>query len=187
MRSVGSVAGMRWERLWADLEAQAAALDRDEFDAEVADRAAREHATVTLMDRVRGCVGRQIRCQVHGGRWRAGTVVGCGVDWLALDRPEETEAALVLLPASALSAVSGLGRTAVAPDALGHVGSRVDLRLVLRRLATAGLDVCLERSTDGQAIRGRLGVVGRDYVEIESTDMGHLGVPIAVVAAITAG
>lgn len=178
---------MRWERLWADLEAQAAALDRDEFDAEVADRAVREQATVTLMDRVRGSAGRLLRCQVQGGRWWAGRLVNHGVDWLALAREDPPGVQTVLLPAAAVTTVGGLGPTALPQAALGHVASRVDLRLVLRRLVAADADVCLERSTPGQSVGGRLLVVGRDYVEVASGDMGRLAVPIAAVTAVTAG
>ena len=65
---------MRWERLFDDLEAQAAEAEHASLGPEVADRTRRELARVRLADRFRAAVGRRVTLVVAG----VGQVTGTG-------------------------------------------------------------------------------------------------------------
>lgn len=174
---------VRWDRLWADLEARAAALERDELEAEVADREVRERATVSLMDRVRGSVGATVTCEVAGDRRWRGALVGAGPDWLAIRQDDPALEQTVLVPRWAVRRLDGLSPTAVPAAALGLVAARLDLRHVLRRLATADVTVVAHR-VDGVTVPGRCALVGRDYLEVSDEGGGRLTMPLEVLAAV---
>lgn len=171
---------MRWERLWLDLSAQAEQAERDADLLEAADRLRVEHATIRWLDRARACTGRPLAARLSSGRSVGGQLLGCGVDWLAL-RTDGGD--LQVLVASAVRTVAGLGAPAVAPEALGAVGRSADLRQVLRRLAAAGEPVVLG-GTDGTDLRGLLGRVGRDHVDLHVEDGGCWTVPVAGVELV---
>jgi hypothetical protein len=175
---------MRWERLWADLDAQADQWERDEIAAEAADRALVEHGRITLLDRLRATAGAEVVCQLRGGGVVRGRVVGYGADWLALasqgDLPSD------LLPVGALSAICGVAAAAVPVDATGLVQRRTDLRALLRAVSAAGLEVVLARPA-GPDIRGVVRRVGRDYLDVR-TDGGTVwSVPLPAVDRVGLG
>lgn len=175
---------VRWDRLWADLSAQAEALERVEFEAEVADRVAVEQASVLLMDRVRASLGRHLRCDVSGAPpWR-GVLGGYGRDWLALTRPDPAESLTVLVPLSAVQAVTGLARRAVRDDALTPVGRRVTLAMALRHLRDDAHDVALHRSGT-PPLRGRVRSVGRDYVDVADDEGTCWSVPMSALVGVS--
>src|SRR4051794_16794515 len=134
---------MRWQQLFADLEAQfheaAAASDR----AEDASRARLEMGAVPLADRLRAAVGHPVLLRCRGADQLAGTLTEVGVDWLLVEDDAGRE---VLVCAGALLAVGGLGRQTAAAERHGVVRSRLDLRRVLRALARdrAPVQVVLE-------------------------------------------
>lgn len=190
---------MRWERLWSDLEAQAEALDRDELEAEVADRTLIEQGTVLLMDRVRASVGLHLRCVVVGGQQWRGPLLGYGLDWLSLGWGEAAGAApaseaeyapgraarqvAVLLPARSLTAVAGLARLAVPLDAVGLVARRVTLPMAMRRLLDAGAYVRVDR-VGSTPLAGQVALVGRDYVDLVDDDAMTWSIPLASVVSV---
>ena len=73
---------MRWDDLFADLEAQADALDRAERSGEVAERTRFELASIGMLDRLRPARGGAVRLQLAGGGFVAGTLERVGVDWV---------------------------------------------------------------------------------------------------------
>lgn len=182
---VGNLDQVRWERLWWDLAAQADQLERDDFDAEVADRARREHADVSLLDRVRASLGQRLTCQLADGTSVRGVLVGYGADWLALDAAPATPGeSAALVPMAALRAVVGLASAAVPDQAVGAVTRRRDLRMVLAGLGQARTPVRIRRSGAAD-LRGEIVRVGSDYLDLRSEDGTTWSLPLAGCLAVT--
>jgi hypothetical protein len=150
---------MRWDALFADLEAAAEAQDRLEYEAEVADQARAEYAAVRLVDRIRAQVGQPLTCQLVDGRRLEGTVDDVGPQWLLLG----TTRGQVLAPVHALVAVDGPGRSVALPD--GEVGRRLGLGVVLRGLAVRRVPVRLTLA-DRTTLTGTVDRVGADHLEL---------------------
>ena len=153
---------MRWQQLFADLQAQfeeeAAAPER----AEAASRARAEIGALGLGDRLRGAVGMRLSLTCGAAGQVSGTLVHTGPDWLLL---EDDLGRDVLVAISAVRAVAGLGRRTAAPEDAGPVRARMDLRRALRGLARdrAVVQVVLD---DGAALAGTLDRIGADYAEL---------------------
>ena len=153
---------MRWEQLFADLEAQ---LAEGEVAAELAEgssRARAEYGQVLLVDRLRGSPGRQLRLSCRGTADLVGRLVDVGVDWLLLADDQQRE---VLVSAAAVCSVSGLGPVTAPPAGDGEVARRLDLRRALRGLTRdrAAVSCLLE---DGAVLAGTVDRVGADFVEL---------------------
>lgn len=174
--------GVRWHKLFADLEARAELLEYDELETEVADRAVVEHSSVLLMDRVRASLGLSLRCvAVDGQQWQ-GALLGVGADWLVLSGPGADDRVSVLVCTRALVAVSGLSERAVPLDALGPVARRTTVPMVLRRLMQTGEPVRVTRA-HAVPLMGRVALVGRDYLDVACDD-GTFSVPLDAVAGV---
>lgn len=153
---------MRWERLFADLEAQFAAQSPDDDTAEAASRARYEHGRVLLIDRLRGSLGRQVTLSCRGTGDLTGRLVDVGVDWLLLTDAMGRE---LLVAAAAVRAVGGLGATTAPGAEAGPVTRRLDLRRALRGLARDRAPVqCL--LDDGSQLTGTVDRVGADFLEL---------------------
>jgi hypothetical protein len=153
---------MRWQQLFADLEARFEAEQAAADRADEPSRTRHEVGALRLADRLRGALGTPVGVLCRGAGQVAGTLEDVGSDWLLL-RDDLGRDCLVAL--SAVRAVSGLGRrTAPAEDA-GPVRGRLDLRRALRGLARdrAGVQMVLE---DGTALHGTIDRVAADYVEL---------------------
>lgn len=152
---------MRWEALFADLEAQAAALQSAERSAEFEERTRVETGRLTLLDRLRPAVGAAVRVRTRGAGPVTGTIRQVGSEWLLLDEGSGREA-VVALPA--VTSIAGLGRLSAVPDTMGVVQSRLGLRYVLRGIARdrSALRVQL---VDECVIDGTLDRVGADFLE----------------------
>ncbi len=181
---------VRWDRLFADLEALAAAADTADFEAEVADRTRAEHAGIAFVDRLRSACGHPVVVTARGTGPLAGTVIDVGVDWLLLGGPGHPQ---VLVALNSVTAVSGLGRGTAAVTDRGPVYPRLDFRRALRGLAGQRSQVRLALA-DGVAVSGTLDRVGADFVELAEHSPGEprrrtavrgvQTVPIAAVAAV---
>ena len=156
---------MDWRELLGDLETQMLAEERLELEAEVADRAVREAATLGLADRLRAAVDTVARLEVRGAGSVGGLLVAVGVDWLMLRESAATATSLV--PLDALVGVRDLAGGARSLD--GVVAARYTVQMVLRRISLAGQPVVVMLD-EGSARRGRLGIVGKDYVELIGSD-----------------
>lgn len=153
---------MRWDDLFADLEARFDAEQEAELVAEVADRIRSETARTGLAERVAGAVGSQIRVVTLGGARSAGWLRRSGPDWLLLDEAGGAEA---LVQLSAVTLLSGLPRTVGRPGGGGRVGARVGLGTLLRGVARDRLPVLVDL-VDGSTAGGTVERVGRDHLEL---------------------
>jgi hypothetical protein len=154
---------VRWEALFADLEAQASAADRAELEAEVDDRSRHELAGIRLLDRVRAAAeaGARVTVAVVAGAPLTGRVSRVGADWLLL---ADTGAGDALVPAHAVVGVVGLGRAAD-PGSRQAVSSRLSLGFALRAVARDRSPVTV-LAVDGSVTGGTVDGVGADFVEL---------------------
>ena len=177
----------RWERLFADLEAQADSAAQLDLDAEVADRTRTERGRIRLSDRLRAADG-PVTVRV-AGEVLQGRVLDVGPDWLLLELgdPPATE---VLVALAAIQAIDGLPARAAEPGSAGRVAERLDLRHVLRGLARDREPVVVA-STDGVRLRARLDRVGADHVDLTPLDIGQASasrlVPLTAIATVRRG
>jgi hypothetical protein len=196
---------MRWQALFDDLEAQLEAAEAAELAGEVAERTRIEHGRVRLGDRLAAAAGSPVGLAVPGHGVVRGRLQDAGADWVLLDDGDAGAGGRaagraggreVLVPQAALLSVSGLPRTAAAPDAAGAVGRRLDLRWALRGLARsrAGVVVGL---VDGSSLSGTLDRVGADHVDLAEHPAGEARratavrgvrlVPLAALAVVRSG
>ncbi len=153
---------MRWDELFADLDAQLSAAEAAELAAEVADRTRLEVGRLRLVDRLRPSVGAQVSVQAAGLGTARGRLLDAGSDWLLL---QEDGARELLLPASSLLSLSGVGGPAEVPGSEGEVERRLDLRWALKGLvrSRSGVQVVL---SDGSTLTGTLDRVAADHVDL---------------------
>jgi len=151
---------MRWDELFADLEAQADALDQRDRDAEIADRTRAEQATLEVADRLRAAIGHTVTVRVGGVGILAGRVQRVGAAWLLLSTAEEVPW-LVAWPA--LIGVVGVPRRAVAANSAvaAGLGWPSTWRLLARDRALVHVVRC-----DASTVSGVPERVGRDFVEL---------------------
>lgn len=160
---------MRWDGLFADLEAQAAALETAERAAEVEERARIGVGELRLVDRLRAAIDVPLRFGCTGGVLVAGLLRRVGPDWVLVDEGAGREAISAL---GAVLSVSGLGRRSAPPMSGGVVASRLGLRHALRGLARdrSSLRIHLR---DGSMLSGTLDRVGSDFVELAAHPAGE--------------
>lgn len=156
---------MRWERLFADLEAQLDAAEDAEFASEVADRSRREVALITLADRLRSTDG-DVQLGVGGAGVAGGRVVGCGPDWALLaDGAAET-----LVSLAAVVWIRGLSAIAEAPASV--VTARLGLGYALRGIARDRAETTV-MLTSGDRVTGTIDRVGADFVDLAEHPLGE--------------
>lgn len=153
---------MRWEALFEDLEAQAAALSRAERAAEVEERTRAEVGALGIADRLRAALAMPVRIHTEGGLRLAGTVRHVGSDWLLLDEGAGREA---VVATAALLRVSGLGPVSAPSADAGQVEQRLGLRHALRRIARDRSGVALYLR-DAQTLWATIDRVGADFLEV---------------------
>jgi hypothetical protein len=178
---------MRWQQLFADLQAQ---FDEEEAAAERSESASRARAemgAVRLCQRLLGSLGAPVSVTCRGVGQVGGVLVDVGSDWLLL---EEDRGRQNLVATAAVRAVAGLGRGAAPPEPVGAVRGLLDLRRAMRALARdrAAVQVVLD---DGGVLSGTLDRVGADYVELAEhpTDQPRRaeavqGVRVIVISAV---
>ena len=181
---------MRWEQLFADLEARFADQGAVEEQVEDASRARAEYGRLLLVDRVRGSLGQPVSLRCRGAGELAGRLVDVGVDWLLLVDEQGRE---VLVAGAAVTAVAGLGAVTAGDPLDGEVARRLDLRRALRGLARDRATVsCLLE--DGGALSGTVDRVGADFLELAEHPLDQprrrgavtavLAVPLSAVVAV---
>jgi hypothetical protein len=160
---------MRWERLFADLQAQVEAAEAAELAGEVVERTRIEVGALRLADRLRGALDRQVVLHCVGADKVVGILRRVGPDWVLVDERADREA---LLPLAVVASVAGLGPLS-APGEDGIVAGKLDFRYALRGLARdrSGVAVAL---LDGSTIMGTIDRVGADFIEIAEHPTGEL-------------
>ncbi|MDK3256100.1 hypothetical protein [Blastococcus capsensis] len=153
---------MRWQQLFADLQAQFDAAEEAEARADWASRARSETGAVRLVDRLGGSIGAAVTVTCRGAGRVGGELVDLGVDWLLLV-DERGRDQLVAFPA--VRSVAGLGRWTAPVQEVSPVRAKLDLRRALRGLARdrSVVQVLLD---DGTTLTGTIDRVGADHVEL---------------------
>lgn len=158
---------MRWESLFADLEAQLEEEASAELAAEVADRTRREVARLRVVDRLRGAVGQTITAYAQGAPQLYGRLEAVGADWFLLADERGRE---VLVPIAPIVGISGLTPWSTEPGSEGKVASRLDLGHALRGLARdrVAVEAFL---VDGTRVTGTVDRVGSDFLELAEHEL----------------
>jgi hypothetical protein len=175
------MSGMSWEHdLFAvldDLEAQAAGAWAAEREAELADRARTEYASVTLASRLMAARGEHVVLELaHAGRVE-GRLVRVGEGWCLVGGPRGE-----WLVATGHLVGAHVPGTRSVPEVAWSPVDRLGLGAALRRLSDAGAH-CLLHRADGSRRGGTLGRVGADFVEV--LDAGRVDlVPSAALVAV---
>jgi hypothetical protein len=158
---------MRWDALFADVEAVAAAEGEAERRLEVADRSRFELGRLRLIDRLQPALqaGAALKVGLVGHPALRGAVRGLGVDWLLLGQEAGVESLIAL---DAVETIQGLTAASAEPGWEGLVGARLDLRVVLRRVLRDRSAVAVALSS-GDTVSGRLSRVGADHLEMTAS------------------
>ena len=161
---------VRWDELFADLEAQLSAAHADASRAELGELVRAERATVHLVDRLRATRGHPVRLHVGdlpGERAAvvAGQLVDVGADWLLVLEPGARQN---LVPLGAVQALEGV--TAHVSPAAGEVERRLGLGAALRALGRDRVQVQVQ--TAGRTGVGRIDRVGADHVDLVAGQPG---------------
>ncbi len=180
---------MSWESrlldLFDDLEQQAEGAALAARDAEVAELARAEYSEVDLASRFHASIGLAVELFGPAGRVVRGRMARAGDGWCLVARPGDGAAGpeqewLVVL--AGLMGARGLAAHA-RPSALRPLVARLGLSSVLRGLAEEQDAVTVVRS-DGERRRGRLGRVGRDFVELAGENGRPELVPFSSLVAV---
>ncbi|HEX6234958.1 MAG TPA: hypothetical protein VFZ63_17640 [Jiangellaceae bacterium] len=176
----------RWERLFADLDAQFEESEHSELRSEVADRTRSELAKLRMADRLRAVAGRELVVWTLGGAAARGTVQACGPDWLLLT---DTSGAETVVALAAVLKISGLGRRASVPGSEGRLAGRLRLSYVLRGIARDRAAVAVTL-TDGSTVAGLVDRVGADHMDV-SLDVSEAAnattLPFVAIAQVRRG
>lgn len=159
----------RFERLFADMEAELAAADSLELSYEVADRARGEFAQMRMVDRLRAAVGASIVITVPEVGAVTGELRDVGADWLLLKDPHGAEN---LIPLHAVRTVDGLPALSAQPGSEGKVEAGRGLRVALRRLARDRVQLRLHVGIS-HPIDATIDRVGNDFIEVAVHPIGE--------------
>ena len=164
---------MRWEKLFADLESQAAEDALLERDAMIDDLREGEQASTSWQQ----LCGGDVSLTVTGlGRFD-GTVVSGNDQVIHVRTPQ---AHILVSPLSVLE-IAGTGKRVAEPSA---VGARLGWAYALR-LCQRDQDRITVTRTDSSRRAGVVDRVGRDYVRIRGDAGDSLMIPFAAIAAVS--
>lgn len=167
---------MRWESLFADMEAQLAAVEAAEARLAVAELTRAEWSRVELVDRLRAGVGSTVRLRLGADAEVAGELIDAAPQWLLVaDGPVRR----ALVPVRAVTAVAGLSLHSAPPA--GVVERRLGLGHALRALARDRVQV--RAVIPGGELVGRLDRVGADHVDM-ADPTGGTGWTVALASLL---
>jgi len=157
---------MRWEALFADLEAQLAAAGRTELEAEIADRQRGEVAGLDLAARLRAQRGRPLRVHLGLAAGPLNGVVGqLGSDWFLLESASGSH----VVPLDAVQMFEGMDRYSD-PSV---PGVQLLLASALRGLARDRYPVDLHLRGGRPSLHGSIDRVGKDFLEFAVVEPGE--------------
>ena len=153
---------MRLDALFEDLESQFDALREGDLYGEVADRIRAEVGRITVLDRLRGAVGTEVRVELSHARPVDGLLSRVGKDCLLLEGERSEE---WLIPVAALCAVHRLGPWA--EPAAGAVAAKLGLAHLLRGIARDRSPVTVfAAGLETHPVTGTVDRVGADFLEL---------------------
>jgi hypothetical protein len=158
---------MRWDALFADLQAQLDAAQTAEFDSAVAEAARLESSRLELADRLRAHQGCQLSLLLPGPQRLSVRIGAVGSDWLSGSMAQRS----VLVPFSALRAVDGMQRSAARTEA-SATRRRLFIMEPMRRLSRDRSWVQVHGS-EGLLAQGLIAAAGRDFLEIAQFAAGQ--------------
>lgn len=161
-RTVEGGPAVRWEQLFADLEAQLASAHQQGLEEEAAEQARAEYSRVRLADRLRLRQEEPVRVLLAGSVPVEGRVRTVGAGWVVLeDRGTEH-----LVPLAAVLWWESLGRGWASDD--GPVPLRLGLGHALRALARARVAVRIRLAGGGplSELDGTVDQVGADFFDL---------------------
>jgi len=162
--------------VFEDLEQQAAGMHLSERDAELADRARGEYATVAFASRVHASLGRQVVLTLSGGEVVEGRLTQAGVDWCVLVPSGGQAARLVRL--AVVVAAQGLSARAV-PEAARPAAARLGFGSALHRLVGDSPVVHIAPVAGG-SLAVRVVRIGADFVEAEPAGTSGPASPVLI-------
>lgn len=171
---------MRWDELFAALEAEADDLDRRNRDADIADRTRMAQAQRSWLTR---CGSTRLTVRVQGAGVVRGVPDRVTPEWLLLRTGGATDWVV------STAAVLSVGGLAEASTPLRTPDERMTWTHAWRVLSRDRSEVGVV-SRDGTTVRGVPVVVGRDYVELRGYDEGRPAdrttdvLPYAAIAAV---
>ena len=166
---------MRWDQLFADMEARFDELQDAQAAAEQADRDRVAVGAVMMTQRLSGSIDQHVRIRVAGATAVTGTLRSVGPDWLMVEEGYQRESIVAL---AAVVAVEGVrAPTGPAPEGLAL---RLNLRHALRAVARDRSPVAVALAgaatgsngesgafSDGaREIVGTIDRVGADFIEV---------------------
>ncbi|KQY59960.1 hypothetical protein ASD11_10675 [Aeromicrobium sp. Root495] len=163
---------MRWDRLFADLEAgsdEVAAEERDTLVAELTDEDWGATAWLRLL-------GGRVVLEVEGDHRVEGALRSRGAEVLRIASAGHD----VVVAVRRVVAVTATGPRAVAP---GRVASRLGWRHVFRQARDEGEEVEVRRGTE-RPLQVSVDVVGQDFVRVRAASGALTVVPFAALTAV---
>ncbi|MFY9262687.1 MAG: hypothetical protein GX483_08535 [Actinomycetaceae bacterium] len=140
---------MTFRALIESLASEIAFEAKDELLGEVGELVQAEHASVRLMDRIRGSLGRYIDIGIATGKYRA-RLIDSGVNWVLVEIGQHD----YIVPLHAIRSVVGLGVA---------VGETERFPRTLNMVLRAVLGEYIAITTGEFDISGELVAVGHDY------------------------
>lgn len=150
---------MRWDDLFADMEAQLAAQRYREIEAEAAEMIRAENSEVILEDRCVAHLGGSVEVSLCGGVRLNGVMNAVGKGWAVLEDFDHE----ILIPLAAMEWIDGLGNRRQSPEKRRRLG----LPHALRALAMARVAVRVYlRSGPTTALEGTVDRAGGDHLDL---------------------
>lgn len=151
---------MRWNDLFADLEAQLEFGQWRTVEQEAAELTRGMWAELTLMDRLRAALGQRVRMVLHDGRAQVMELKAVGPEWVG--GIDETGA--MLIPREVVMSVDAELRRAIVPSRPLQAGPR--MRAVYRMLARRREPVQIIARHGQTVAEGTIDRVGKDHLDV---------------------
>ncbi|GAA3696597.1 hypothetical protein GCM10022377_06830 [Zhihengliuella alba] len=158
---------MRWDSLFADLEAQLEAEAVHDRAAEVQEMVRIEKSQVALAARLVAWVGQSVDATTLGGQRFSGVLSHVGTGWITLGAaPLE----YLLLTSAVRSLVADGERVAPESDLRQ---TKISLRMALRAVARDRAPVTIYAVDGSAAATGTVDYVGVDFIQIAAHSVGE--------------